>query len=52
MITQDKHLYGEKNAWYGRTPCHPEEGRTGKLKWENSLNALEEVGAEHKLYQD
>lgn len=52
VITWDKYLYGEKNAWYRRTPWYPREGRTGKLKWETRLNVLEEAGAEHKLYQD
>ena len=49
VITWDKYLYGEKNAQYRRTLCHPREGRTGKLKWETRLNILEEAVAEHKL---
>lgn len=49
VITRDKYLYGEKNAWYRRTPCHPREGRTGKLKWETGLNVSEEAGAAHRF---
>lgn len=45
MITQDKHLCGEKNDCYSKAPRHPEGGRTGKLKWETSLDDL----VEHNL---
>lgn len=45
MITRDKHLCGEKNDCYSRAPRQPEGGRTGKLKWETSLDDL----VEHNL---